>query len=240
MKLQQTWRNKMKKNHLPSIGQKVLSKLQGRSRGVIMFSIMAVLFTSIIAFASIPGADGVIHGCYNVRLGGSLRVIDSSVEQCKSNEVALNFNQTGPQGPEGPVGLQGPQGPQGLQGETGAIGATGTSQAYVARQGDVTLTTNYQVILSKNVPAGSYIINAKAQGFNYNFGVTEAFVCQLSTGDFSAATLGGELYGQSSVVLQDAATFNAPATITFSCIGTSNNVRTTNSILTAIKVDSIE
>ena len=233
----------MKKNFLLPTGQKVLSKLQGRRRRVIMSSIMAVLFTSIIAFASIPGPDSVISGCYK-RSGGTLRVIDSAVDRCDSRaEVPITWNQIGPQGPEGPVGLtgpEGPQGPQGLQGETGATGPSGTSQAYVARHGDFILTNSYQVILSKNVPAGSYVINAKTQGFNLNFGTTEAFTCQLSTGDYSAATLSGELYGQNSVVLQDTVTFNAPAIITFSCAGTSNNVQTTNSILTAIKVDSIQ
>jgi hypothetical protein len=52
---------------------------------------MTVLFTSIIAFASIPGANGVIYGCYS-KSGGALRVIDASVTQCKAGETSLNFN----------------------------------------------------------------------------------------------------------------------------------------------------
>jgi len=102
----------MKKTFLHTIGQKGLSSLQGRGRRTLVLSTMTVLFMSIIAFASIPGANGVIYGCYS-NSNGTLRVIDNSTTQCKSNETALNFNQTGPQGPRG------------LQGETGATGATG-------------------------------------------------------------------------------------------------------------------
>jgi len=117
----------MKKNFLHTIGQKGLSSLQGHGRRVLVLSTMTVLFMGIIAFASIPAANGVIYGCYS-NSNGSLRVIDNSTTQCKSNETALNFNQTGPQGPQGvpgPAGPVGPQGPQGQEGETGATGATG-------------------------------------------------------------------------------------------------------------------
>ncbi len=118
----------MKKTFLHTIGQKGLSSLQGRGRRTLVLSTMTVLFMSIIAFASIPGANGVIYGCYT-NSNGSLRVIDNSTTQCKSNETALNFNQTGlpgPQGLQGPAGPVGPQGPQGATGATGATGAPGT------------------------------------------------------------------------------------------------------------------
>lgn len=86
----------MKKTFLHTIGLLGLNGMQRRSRRVLMLSTMTVLFTSIIAFASIPGPDGVIHGCYKKNGDLGLRIIDST-EQCKSNEIALNFNQTGPQ-----------------------------------------------------------------------------------------------------------------------------------------------
>ncbi len=108
----------MKKNFLQTIGQLGINGLQRRGRRVVMFSTMTVLLTSIIAFASIPGPDGVIHACYTPRGNGSLRVIDST-EQCKSNETGLEFNQTGPQGQQG---IPGPAGPQGIQGEPGIAG----------------------------------------------------------------------------------------------------------------------
>jgi len=94
------------------------------------------------AFAAIPDAGGVIHGCF-VKSGGSLRVIDATVTNCKSTEMSLEWNQHGQPGVPGPQGLQGatgpkgdtgakgdagPQGvpgPQGPKGDTGATGASG-------------------------------------------------------------------------------------------------------------------
>jgi hypothetical protein len=56
-----------------------------------------------IAYASIPGPDGVIHGCYKTSTPaqGALITIDSAAS-CPSGYTALNWNQVGPQGPAGP------------------------------------------------------------------------------------------------------------------------------------------
>jgi hypothetical protein len=62
--------------------------------------IAAGLAAGGIAYASVPDASGVIHGCYQ-KVNGQLRVIDSSTDNCGPSEVALNWNQTGPQGPSG-------------------------------------------------------------------------------------------------------------------------------------------
>ena len=61
------------------------------------------------AFAAIPGAGGVIHSCYT-RSGGSIRVIDATVTNCKSTETSLDWNQSGQPGVPGPQGLPGAQG----------------------------------------------------------------------------------------------------------------------------------
>jgi hypothetical protein len=52
-----------------------------------------------IAYASIPGPDGVIHGCYKTSnpAQGALIAIDSAAS-CPSGYTALNWNQTGPPG----------------------------------------------------------------------------------------------------------------------------------------------
>lgn len=234
----------MKNNFLLSIGQKALSNLQ--RRGLIL-STMTVLFTGIIAFASIPGPNGVINGCYNKNGNATLRIIDSN-EQCKSNEIALNFNQTGPQGPQGiqgpvgpqgpqgPQGTQGPQGPQGPQGATGATGASGTSAAYFAENNFATVTNAGKTIISKNVPAGSYVINAKLQADNVDFDGAQNIGCSLSTGD--TATIRVEEYPFNTIIaLQNVATFNAPATITLTCGGFDFWIK--NAVLTAVKVDAI-
>jgi adhesin/invasin len=61
-----------------------------------------------VAFATgtIPGPDGMIHGCFD-RQNGSLRVV-SDAGQCRENELAIQWNQIGPQGPQGPAGPPGP------------------------------------------------------------------------------------------------------------------------------------
>ncbi len=235
----------MKKNFLLSIGQKGLSSLQGRGRRTLVLSTMTVLFMSIIAFASIPGANGVIYGCYS-NGSGILRVIDNSTQQCKSNEIALNFNQTGPQGPQGipgPAGPVGPQGPQGATGATGPAGASGTGTAYFARQNGSTFLFGggSQLILSKDVPAGSYVINAKIVGVNRSFG--SDLVCSLGPdGDTSTVRIDGNSGANRQVlVLQDAKTFSAPATIILTCNKNdfSSLITVESVVLTAIKVDAI-
>lgn len=99
--------------------------------------------TSAAVLASIPDSSGVIHGCYSNNFG-LLRVIDNSTDNCKSGEVGLNWNQTGPQGPAGPAGPQGPAGP------------AGSSVGYLVT--DVSGTSGqlaYNVIDSSNVSASS-------------------------------------------------------------------------------------
>ena len=71
-----------------------------------------------MAFATIPDSGGVIHGCYK-KSGGAVRVIDSSVTSCVSNETALDWNIRGPAGPQGAIGPEGPQGAEGPQGPAG-------------------------------------------------------------------------------------------------------------------------
>ena len=53
------------------------------------------------AFGAIPTGDDEITGCYKAA-GGDLRVIDAEADQtCRSNEVPLSWNRTGPPGPPG-------------------------------------------------------------------------------------------------------------------------------------------
>jgi len=114
-------------------------------------AIVAVVAASA-AFGAIPGAGGVIHGCY-LKNGGTIRVIDAPASTCKATETALDWNQqgqpgapgpqgpkgdtgdagatgpAGPQGPKGDTGATGPAGPQGPKGDTGDTGATGPAGA---------------------------------------------------------------------------------------------------------------
>jgi hypothetical protein len=67
--------------------------------------------------------NGVYHGCVGEG-SGILRVLGAG-GTCRSNEVAIDWNRTGPQGEVGPQGPQGETGPQGPQGEIGPQGPQG-------------------------------------------------------------------------------------------------------------------
>jgi hypothetical protein len=135
-----------------------------------------VFIGAVLTYATIPAPDGVIYGCYN-KSGGSIRVIDTAVTKCSSNETQLTWNQTGPQGP---IGLQGPAGPTGATGTAGPIGATGATGAtgpagpagtgglpvadFVSSAGGVFPKDVGAPLVSKTVPAGNWIFVATVSG----------------------------------------------------------------------------
>ena len=88
-----------------------------RARLTALGVIVAALAAAGIAYASIPDSEGVIHACYT-KSGGSLRVIDASVTNCKSGETSLTWNQSGS------AGATGPTGPTGAAGPTEGVAAT--------------------------------------------------------------------------------------------------------------------
>jgi hypothetical protein len=100
-----------------------------RSRALILTVTLAATLAlaggAALATGAIPGSDGVIHGCYNVT-NGQLRVVDPATANCKDQETAIQWSQTGPQGPQG---IPGPQGEQGVKGDTGAQGPAGQDGA---------------------------------------------------------------------------------------------------------------
>jgi hypothetical protein len=71
------------------------------------------------AVSSIPGPDGVIHGCYSKK-NGVLRLVAAG-RRCSRRELAIAFNQTGS------AGLRGSRGSTGARGASGATGATGAT-----------------------------------------------------------------------------------------------------------------
>jgi hypothetical protein len=150
----------------------LISNLTSRSRTTIMFSAVLLILLVTIAYASIPGSDGVIYGCFK-KSGGSLRVIDRSVTNCNKDETLISWNQTGPEGPQGPQGLQGLQGPQGETGPQGPAGPEGP-QGPAGPQGVSGITTatfawqttpmrvgdSLAQVLSKTLPAGNWVVVA--------------------------------------------------------------------------------
>ena len=122
----------------------------------------AVAVSTVTAGALIPGNDGTINGCYSTATG-ALRVLDGG--DCKANEKAVRWNQTGPKGDPGvagPQGAQGPAGERGPQGVPGPIGPAGASDL-VAHN-----VFGHKFFLSKDtvdvavieVPAGIYQLSA--------------------------------------------------------------------------------
>ena len=93
------------------------------SRRVSVLAVIAFAVTAGgVAYATIPGSNGTINGCYEKRTG-ILRVIDSSAgAKCLSFETPISWNQ---QGQRGATGAAGPQGPTGPKGERGAQGESG-------------------------------------------------------------------------------------------------------------------
>lgn len=79
------------------------------------------------AHADIPH-NGIVTGCY-AKSGGTVRVIDSTVTNCSSKEVRLDWYVQGVPGPQGPIGPAGPIGPMGQPGPAGAPGASGAPGA---------------------------------------------------------------------------------------------------------------
>ena len=62
---------------------------------IIGISLLAVGF-AVVVYASVPGADGLIHGCYQTN-GGQLRVVDTAaVTGCRIGEVAVAWPATAP------------------------------------------------------------------------------------------------------------------------------------------------
>lgn len=113
------------------------------SSGVFRYALVGVFAFAlggaggIFAAGSIPGPGGVITGCFKVqndrdddedrseaRSRGQLRIVASG-DECRKDERAISWNQTGPAGATGAAGALGATGPMGPTGPTGAQGATG-------------------------------------------------------------------------------------------------------------------
>lgn len=115
----------------------------------VLGAVVGLALAGGVAWATIPGNDGVIHGCYSAN--GSLRVIDPSAgTACKNSETAIQWNQQGPTGPPGPAGQQGPPGPAG----DGVAGF-----AYVRFDGLVTRAKGVNSVQASTFAPGLYIVH---------------------------------------------------------------------------------
>jgi hypothetical protein len=153
-----------------------------------LLAVAAVAAFAGTAYATIPGGDGTIHGCY-AKSGGTLRVIDASVTTCKSGETALDWNQHGQPGPKGDPGEPGPAGPQGEQGEPGTPGAVAGRERVLAQSG-VPSSRDHQEA-SVRCPAGKVPVGGGAniaREVGGNVGLTVALSASQTIGDGWFAT----------------------------------------------------
>lgn len=142
-----------------------------------------------VAWATIPNG-GVINACY-AKSGGSLRVIDASVTNCKSGETALSWDAQGTPGPTGPAG---PAGPTGATGPAGPAGPTGPA----GPQGDVG-PTGPAGPTGPSGMAGYEVVTATDSGNNSNLAVATA---NCSAGKVVVGG-GGSVFGTINSLSQD-------------------------------------
>ena len=167
-----------------------------------------------VALASIPDADGKIHGCRNVKTG-ALRVIGSNAH-CRDREKRLNWNVRGRRGPEGPPGPVGPAGPQGepgpglasfeeLAGLACTLGAnTGSIQiAYDLASGEATV----RCVVTAS-PAAQIRINEFSTGVEE--ALTDEFVEIVNPGTEPADVSGYKLVYRSATGTSDVGLATVP------------------------------
>jgi hypothetical protein len=142
------------------------SQLARRTQHLLVLSAAAVLFLGIFAYASIPDANGIIHGCYK-KTGGQLRVIDGETSACDNNETPIQWGQTGPQGPPAPprlITIGTDNGTFALMGCTQAI----RSKDFVKQSDTSSLRITYHdsahvtIITQGGVP--SYVVETRIDG----------------------------------------------------------------------------
>jgi collagen triple helix repeat protein len=225
-------------------------------RGWIVGAIALVVLLAVggVAYATIPDSGGTIHGCY-ARSGGSLRVIDAGVTNCKSTETSLNWNvrgeqglqgpqgTQGPQGPAGPQGAPGPQGPQGATGPQGPTGASGLSHGYATSTSaaPVAQFPAYSTVATiANVPAGTYFVWSQIAIVD-SANTNEVGKCRIAVNgspDSSSLTSFGDSEGFADLTLVAPETLTGGSTVTTEC--TSGDASTNADVhLALVTIDAL-
>jgi hypothetical protein len=88
-----------------------------------MVGSVAVLVGARLAVATIPDANGTVHGCMK-KSSGQVYLIDPGAGQTCGKDTPLDWNETGA------TGLQGVDGPKGYTGFQGTAGSSGYEQTY--------------------------------------------------------------------------------------------------------------
>jgi hypothetical protein len=91
--------------------------------GALLLLASGVAVATTLVTNSYTDSSGAFHGCVNTA-SGLLRVVTPD-QGCTAVEVAIRWNQVGPQGPKGDPGERGPAGPAGPAGPKGDTGDPG-------------------------------------------------------------------------------------------------------------------
>jgi hypothetical protein len=129
--------------------------VRGLSRSFVVVALMLALAGGV-SYATALQTNTVYHGCYSKKTG-VLRMLTHTAPRCTRNEVAISWNQTGPQGPQGSAGVQGPKGDTGQTGPQGPQGPGGVEVVWNTRPADGQGTT-------VNCPTGKIAIGGGAKG----------------------------------------------------------------------------
>ncbi len=173
-----------------------------------------------VAYASIPGPNGVISACYDNQ-SGQTRIVDRQTDVpkgCGSRESLISWNQTGPQGLQGNQGLQGDpgvKGDQGLQGDPGPSGGGILYSSFLSTPltvPDRSQTSAFSVnVLSLSVPAGAYLITYASQA------TQSAADCRVGSGNLFKAvqdtTVGESVFDTTAIFLPAGGSINLRCTV---------------------------
>ena len=202
---------------------------------VMALVIVGALVVGGIAYANIPDARGVIHGCYKQSSPnqGTLRVIDTEKAQaCSNSETPLNWSQTGPQGIQGQQGIQGPKGDTGPS-DVWSVDGYGANKG-LGYQTWTTLAT------TSTLPAGSYSVEGEAEASSFTSTPTE-YACDLvdSESNVYQDTNANSEGDWVTIPVQAVITLASPDTISLTCFSTTALSSAFNWKLAAIKVGTV-
>lgn len=181
---------------------------------------------------------GKIRACVNSE--GQLKLV-SSRQHCQRGRRAITWGVTGPEGPKGAPGTAGASGATGATGAEGKQGPASLGrgfQATVGFAGEVKTLTEVQ---SLTLPAGSYIVFAKAYVTLNETSAEALMTCDLNGGggddeDELTLTSSGTLSAKSPISLETKATMpTGGGTMKLDCGSKQKLVE-----MTEVKIDAIE
>lgn len=228
-----------------------------------------VALSSGLAYAipAIPGNDGLIHACVNYydtvavppkipsrQVGdGDVRIVPEGTT-CSSTEMAVEWNQEGPQGPIGPVGPAGPTGPTGATGATGATGSQGPAGPagpqgpagggeawFTGENAQMTVPSDLSrtVVRTLTLPAGSYVLEAHVLASNNEEDWNMRCSLDQAGSGLIGASASAESLRSNTMSLQWAVALAGSTVIDLSCTTNTDDTYVSSRTLVATKVATL-